>query len=121
MIPAKNEAVRIAIFELVMISSLLNARSVMKIDIVKPIPPKKPAPTIFFHFKSDGITQSPKPTPINEKRKIPNGFPITSPAIIPKLFVWPNPVCQVSPKAMQVFATANKGRIKKATGLCKKC
>ena len=75
-VPAINEANRIAIFELVTMSSFSNARSVTKIDIVKPMPPKKPAPTIFFHFKSDGITQSPKPVPINEKRKIPKGFPI---------------------------------------------
>ena len=120
-IPAINEAIRIAIFELFTMSSLSNARRVTKIDIVKPIPPKKPAPIIFFHFKSDGIRQSPKPAPINEKRKIPKGFPITRPAIIPRLFVCPKPRCQVSPKEMQVFATANSGRIKKATGLCRKC
>ena len=94
-------------------SALSNARSVKKIAIVKPIPPKKPAPIIFFHFKSVGNTQSPKPTPINEKSQMPKGFPITSPAIIPKLFGCPKPLCQLSPTAMQVLAIANNGRIKK--------
>ena len=51
---------------------------------------------------------------------MPKGFPITSPAIIPKLFVCPKLLCQLSPTEMQVLATANNGRIKKATGLCKK-
>ena len=120
-VPAINEAIRIAIFELLTTLSLANARSVMKIDMVKPIPPKNPAPIMFFHFKSDGITQSPKPTPINEKRKIPKGFPIVRPAMIPRLFVCSKPLCHVSPMAIHVFATANKGRIKNATGLCRKC
>ena len=46
-VPAISEAIRIAIFELFTMSALSNTRSVMKIDIVKPIPPKKPAPIIF--------------------------------------------------------------------------
>ena len=84
-VPAISEERRIAIFELLTMSVLSKASRVMKIDIVKPIPPKKPAPIIFFHFKSVGNTQSPKPTPINEKSQMPKGFPITSPSIIPKL------------------------------------
>lgn len=83
-----------AIFELFMITVSSKARSVMKIDIVKPIPAKNPAPIMFFHFKSVGNMQSPTPTPINEKSQTPKGFPITSPAIIPKLFDCPNPFCQ---------------------------
>ena len=120
-VPAINDAIRIAIFELFMISILSKASRVIKIDIVKPIPPKKPAPIILFHFKSVGNAQSPKPTPINEKSQIPKGFPITSPTIIPKLLVCTKPLCQLSPIAIQVLAIANNGRIKKATGLCKKC
>lgn len=96
-----------------MISALSKARRVIKIDIVKPMPPKKPAPIIFFHFKSVGNTQSPRSTPINEKSQIPKGFPITSPAIIPKLYVCPKPLSQLSLTAMQVLAIANNGRIKK--------
>lgn len=116
-----SEAIKIAIFELFIVSALSNARSVMKIDIVKPIPPKKPAPIIFFHLKSEGRAQSPRLAAINEKSQIPNGFPITSPVMIPKLLVCPKPICQLSPIAIQVLASAKSGRIKKATGLCKKC
>ena len=54
-------------------------------DMVNPIPPKIPAPSIFFHFNSFGKAQSPAPTPINEKSHIPTGFPMTRPAIIPTL------------------------------------
>ena len=89
--------------------------------MVKPIPPKIPAPTIFFHFKSVGKVQSPKPTPINDKCHIPSGFPITSPASIPRLFESPKPLYQLLVSTIPVLAIANKGRIKKATGLCKKC
>ncbi len=84
----------------------------MKIDIVKPIPPNKPAPIIFFHFKSDGNLQSPEPTPITDKSQMPKGFPITSPAIIPKLLVCTKPLCQSLFTVMQVLAIANKGKIK---------
>jgi len=64
-------------------STLSNARSVIKIDIVKPIPPKQPAPTIFFHLRPVGNVQRPNPAPINEKIKMPKGFPIIRPARMP--------------------------------------
>lgn len=98
-----------------------NARSAIKIDIVKPIPPKNPIPIIFPHFKSEGKVQRPILTPINAKSQIPNGFPITRPYIIPKLLFCPNPFIKLFPIEMQVLASANRGRIRKATGLCKKC
>lgn len=53
------------------------ARRVIKIDIVKPIPAKIPAPIIFFHFKSVGNAQSPKPAPIKEKEKCPGVYQST--------------------------------------------
>ena len=90
-------------------------------DIVNPIPPNIPAPKIFFHFKSLGSLQIPIVTAKKEKRKIPNGLPTTSPSIIPIEFAWLNPSCQLPFMAMQVLAMANNGRIKKATGLCRKC
>ena len=46
-IPAIREASKMAIFDRLMISGCpTNARLVMKIDIVKPIPPRMPAPSI---------------------------------------------------------------------------
>ncbi len=85
----------------------------MKIDIVKPIPAINADPIIFFHFKSAGNEQIPKPAPINEKSQIPKGLPITSQAMIPKLFAFPKPLSQVSSKAMQVLAIATMEEVKK--------
>ena len=72
-----------AILEKTITSGSLKAKSVMKIDIVKPIPPSIPAPRICAHFKLLGKAHNPALTPIEEKSKIPNGFPITKPKIIP--------------------------------------
>lgn len=85
-LPASNEATSIAILEVSIISVVSKASSVIKIDMVKPMPPKKPAPRMFFHFRSFGKTQSPKAVPRNEKSQIPRGLPITKPEIIPILF-----------------------------------
>ena len=92
----------------------------MKIDIVNPMPPKNPAPSMFFHFKSLGKVQSPNPTPINEKSQIPIGFPKINPTRIPMLLECVNPLPQSFPKAMLVLAKANNGKMKNATGLCRK-
>jgi hypothetical protein len=80
----------------------------MKIDIVKPIPSKKPTLIEFFYFNSAGRILNPKPTPINEKSHIPIGFPITSLRIIPKHFICPKPLSQLLPTTMQVLAIADK-------------
>ncbi|MNG12215.1 hypothetical protein D3C84_958130 [compost metagenome] len=94
---------------------------VIKIDIVKPIPPSIPAPNMWGHFNFFGKVQKPEFTPIKEKSKIPKGFPITNPKTIPNVFVWSKPSCQSGSMAMHVFAMANNGKIRNATGLCKKC
>ena len=110
-----------AIFELVITWASSKARSVIKIDIVKPIPPNIPAPIMFPHFKSLGNAHSPKRIPSKEKSPIPNGLPTISPNKIPNEFEYVNPSCQFESMAIHVLAIANKGRIKNATGLCKKC
>ena len=43
-VPAVNDASKIAIFALFVICESVNARFVIKIDIVKPMPPRTPAP-----------------------------------------------------------------------------
>lgn len=68
-----------------MIVSLSNASSVMKIDIVNPIPAKSPTPKIDFQFRSAGSLQTPKVTAKNESKKIPKGLPIINPSAMPKL------------------------------------
>jgi hypothetical protein len=116
-IPATSEAMRIAIFDCVISSGLSNARSVMKIDIVKPIPPSSPTPISCFHFKSCGNAQSPSETVMKLERKIPSGLPTINPAKIPMLLACVKPVCQPLSMVMQVLAKANNGKIKNATGL----
>ena len=104
-----------------MIVSLSNASSVMKIDIVNPIPAKSHTPKIDFQFRSVGSLHSPNETAKNVKRKIPNGLPTISPSAIPKLLfsvkVWVISLL----KTMAVLANAKIGRMINATGLCKKC
>jgi hypothetical protein len=53
--------------------------------MVKPIPPRNPAPRIFFHFSSPDNNANPGQTAINISKTIPSGFPITSPIIISRL------------------------------------
>lgn len=62
-IAAMNEAIKMEILEMTISDSLLNAKSVIKMDMVKPIPPNIPAPKMFFHSNFLGNTQSPKVTP----------------------------------------------------------
>ena len=83
--PAINDEIKITNFALLIMVSLSKARSVTKIDIVNPIPPKKPTPKIDLQFKSPGSLQSPNATAKNVNRKMPNGLPTISPTAIPKL------------------------------------
>jgi len=77
------EAIIIAILEKTIISGSLKAKRVIKMDIVKPIPPSIPAPNMCAHFKFFGRAHNPALTPIEEKSRMPRGFPITRPKIIP--------------------------------------
>ncbi len=101
--------------------SLGKASKVIKMDMVKPIPPNIPAPIMSFQRNSLGKEQMPRLTAKNENNQIPKGFPITKPAIIPTELEFNRPSCQSPVIGIPVLAIANKGRIKKATGLCKKC
>ena len=83
--PAVNDESKIINFALLIIVSLSKASKVIKIDIVKPIPAKKPTPKIVFHDKSCGSLQNPNFTATKDKRKIPRGFPAIRPSAIPKL------------------------------------
>lgn len=73
------------IFESFCSSKSSKANNVIKIDMVKPMPPKNPTPIIDFQFKSSGSLQIPKLTAKKLIRTIPIGFPITNPKEIPKL------------------------------------
>ena len=119
--PATVEAIKIAIFDWVISSGLSNASRAMKIDIVKPMPPRNPTPIICFQFKSSGNLQSPNETDMILKRKIPRGLPTISPTKIPMLFDCVKLDIQSLSMLMQVFAKANNGSIKNATGLWSQC
>ncbi len=121
-IPAVTEASKIAIFEAFIVSEFpTKARFVIKIDIVKPIPPNSPAPKTCRQFKSTGSRQMPIETATKLKSVTPKGFPITRPPMMPELFAFVKSCAQSEPMTMPVFASAKIGRIMKATGLCKKC
>lgn len=63
----------------------------MKSDIVKPMPPRMPAPKTCFQLRPSGRRQMPTETAIKLSSVIPIGLPIKSPEIIPGLFVVARP------------------------------
>ena len=105
------------IFDPVTSSDCSNARRVIKIDIVNPMPARKPIPKICFHCKSRGSLQIPAETVTKLKSIMPNGLPIIKPAKIPMLLESANPDVQELPNTIAVFARAKIGRITSATGL----
>src|SRR2546430_4449859 len=85
--PATREANKIAIFEAFMVCGFAEkVRLVMKIDIVKPIPPRIPAPTTCDHFKWDGNWHIPLATATKQGNVTLKGFPAIKPAAMPTLF-----------------------------------
>ena len=119
--PAIKEESRMTNFALLIIVTSSKANKVTKIDIVKPIPPKNPTAKTDFQFKSRGSLQIPNFTAKKLSAKIPRGFPTISPNAIPVLYC----VVKIAPMSelnmIAVLASANIGRMTKATGLCKKC
>ena len=109
------------IFDSVIKCGSLYASNVMKMDMVKPIPAKKPIPKISFHFKSVGSEQIPRETAMKLNKKTPRGFPIINPAKMPMLPGSARPVFHPALKTIAVLANAKRGRIIKETGLCNQC
>ena len=70
---------------LLIIASLLNASKVINMDMVKPIPPKKPTPNIEVQVRSFGSLQNLNVTAKNVNKKMPNGLPTMSPSAMPVL------------------------------------
>lgn len=86
--PAVSEAKRMAIWEALIVSGFpAKARLVMKIDIVKPIPLRTPAPKTFRQFRSGGKWQMPLATATKQRNVTPKGLPKIKPAVMPRLFV----------------------------------
>jgi len=120
-IPDNKDATRIINLALFITVTLSKANNVMKIDIVNPIPAKKPTPIIFFQFKSSGNCVILNFTIKKVNNTMPNGFPITNPKIIPNEYSSEKLCNQSEPITIAVLHKANKGNIKNATGLCKNC
>ena len=119
-VPAAREPSKMLIFELWTISGLPKANNVMKMDMVNPIPPRKPAPMICLHDTSPGNWDKPSLTAKTLNRAIPSGLPKNKPAKMPMLLDVTNPSIQFPVRAMPVFAKAKSGMMRKP-GLCKKC
>ncbi len=100
-----------------MVASSLNAKSVIKMDIVKPIPPKKPTATISSQDRLSGFLIILNLLAMYVKPTIPSGLPMMSPHITPKTII---KCCETPPKsiATPAFENANKGIIKKALNPC---
>ena len=84
-IPAIKEESRMMNFALLITVTSSKAKRVTKMDIVKPIPPKKPTPITDFQFRPSGSLQMPKLTATKVRTNIPKGFPTTKPRAIPRL------------------------------------
>ena len=97
------------------------ANSVIKIDMVNPIPPNMPTPKMCFHSKSLGLVDIFKATAKNANKKIPTGFPNINPKKIPKLsFVNKSSAKEAVLMVMAVLASAKMGSMINDTGLWRK-
>ncbi len=103
-----SDAVKTAIFEALTNSACSpNARLVIKIEIVNPMPPSMPAPIRWRQRTSVGSVQMPIVTAMADTSATPRGFPITRPRITPKLFGPVTSSAQFVPKTIPVLASAN--------------
>ena len=85
MIPAIKEAITIVILAALTISGKLKANKVINTDMVKPIPPKNPAPISKFQSTPRGITAHFILIVSQLKSKMPRGFPRHKPVKIPTI------------------------------------
>ena len=85
--------------------------------MVKPMPANTPAPDNCNQFTSSGSLANFNLTAIKHNNKIPNGFPIKRPEIIPRLLFAINVSDKFPLKIIPVLAKAKIGTIIKATGL----
>ena len=113
---AKKEASKTLIFEAIMTSESLKAKFVMKMLIVKPIPPNNDIPKMCRQFKPGERLAIPALTATNEVRNIPANFPMIRPQIIPIEFDVTMLLTISFGNTMAVFTRANTGRIINATG-----
>ena len=109
------------IFDICTVAALSKASSVMKIDMVKPIPAKNPVPMMWRQLIESGNLEMPNATAIQVINTTPIGLPSNRPLIIPKLLSEPSPLNQLPDKMIPVLAKAKIGMMMNATGLCRAC
>lgn len=107
-----REEIKMAILDWIIISVSEKAKSVMNIDIVKPMPASIATPTNCLSLIPKGKAQKPRVTEINENKTIPIGLPKTNPQTIPKLFDEHKPESQSVGIRIHVLANAKSGKIK---------
>jgi hypothetical protein len=95
------------------------ARNEIKIDIVKPIPPKKPTPKMCLQHTFAGNLDHLFRTMNQVNKTIPAGLPRTKPKMIPKSRGLINCVKEKLLIEKAVFASAKTGIINSATGICR--
>ena len=83
LIAHNEEPTRILNLEAMIIVVSVNARLLMNIDIVNPIPPNRPIPIRYRQFKPSEKKVNPDLISIHGKRNIPSNLPITRPPMIP--------------------------------------
>ena len=105
------EAMRILTFPKSMSVGSVKAKLSTKIAIVKPIPPKIPAPNSFLKLIFDYKLAMPNLTANKLAKTIPSGLPTTRPKKMPKLAGFEMSVEVSSGISMAVLASANKGKI----------
>ena len=112
-IPDNVDADSIEILEILTKYSPWNANSVINIDIVKPIPAKKPIPIICVKFTMEDNLANLSFMAIYVNRVIPTDFPIIKPKEIPiAKGLLNNVIICMSLNSIPVFANANNGIIK---------
>ena len=120
-IAATVDAINILSLELFTSVVSVKARLLINIDMVKPIPPRKPIPKRFFHVIPSCSRAKPAVTKIKGIENIPISLPAVRPKIIPNE-LGEERLPEISEGIiMAVFTNAKIGTIIKATGLCKKC
>ena len=113
---ATSEANRILIFDAVITSASVNARFVINILIVKPIPPSNEMPRMCIRVRSGDSDAMLSLVANITTRNMPINFPTKRPSMIPSELLEVKLANKLSGNTIAVLARANSGKMKKATG-----
>jgi hypothetical protein len=112
---------KIASLEMFWCSVSVKASIVMNIDIVKPMPARAPMPNTCNKLVPAGCSPQPILMVVQEKSKMPKGFPMTNPAKIPQLNEEVRDSNKLPGMTIAVLANANNGSMIKLTMSCSLC